>query len=309
MVLLIEMTDEDPNTWVRSLQARVPGLDIRIWPEVGAEEDIELVLVSHHEHGDLRHYPNLKVILNLGAGVDHVFEDPDLPDGVPITRIVDPDLSDQMSAHAACAVLYFNRHIAGYVELQRERRWQPLPFEEVELTCIGVMGIGVIGGDTARKVKALGFDVLGWSRSEKELEGIRCFHGPDGLRAFLGESNMIICVLPLTAETRGIINKDTLGQLPRGAYVINVARGGHVVDADLLAALDSGQIAGAALDVFHTEPLPPDHPYWVHPKVLVTPHMAGEINPRTASLQLAENIDRVRKGQPLLNVVDPKVGY
>ena len=169
--------------------------------------------------------------------------------------------------------------------------------------------LGTIGQDTARKFAALGFPTAGWSRTPKSLPGIESFHGPDGLAKFLARTDILVAVLPLTRETHGILNARNLAALPKGAYLINMARGGHVVDADLLAALDSGHLSGAALDVFNTEPLPADHPYWTHPKVYVTPHVAGSTNPRTAAPGVIENIKRLRAGQPLINTVDPKTGY
>jgi len=171
------------------------------------------------------------------------------------------------------------------------------------------MGLGTIGQDTAAKFAALGFPTAGWSRTAKTLPGIETFHGADGLAAFLARTDILVAVVPLTRETQGILNAKTFAALPKGAYLINMARGAHVVDADLLAALDSGHLSGAALDVFNTEPLPADHPYWTHPKVYVTPHVAGSTNPRTAAPGVIENIKRLRAGQPLINTVDPKTGY
>ncbi len=287
----------------------LPDMEFRVWPDVGEVADIEYAIVWRPHLGDLRRYPNLKVILSQGAGVDHIFLDPDLPEGVPIARIVDPDLASQMSEYVLYAALHFHRNMPVYEALRRERRWDTIPKPETRHRRVGIMGLGVIGGDAARKLAALGFDVLGWCMPPGGCDGVGVFHGAEGLGPFLAETEILACVLPLTDETRGIINKDTLAGLPAGAAVINVARGGHVVDADLLAALDSGHIVGAALDVFNEEPLPTDHPYWDHPKVLMTPHIAGQPYANILTVQIVENIRRARDGAPLLNLVDPAVGF
>jgi glyoxylate/hydroxypyruvate reductase A len=172
-----------------------------------------------------------------------------------------------------------------------------------------VLGLGAIGGDTAAKLASLGFQVAGWSRTPKALEGIESFHGEAGFLPFLQRTDILVCLLPLTPETTGVLDARAFAALPAGAYVINLARGGHVVEEDLLAAIDGGHLAGATLDVFQTEPLPNGHPFWAHPKVHVTPHIAGLTNPRTSAAQVIENIRRVRAGQPPLNLVDAARGY
>ncbi|MGH6953325.1 MAG: 2-hydroxyacid dehydrogenase [Alphaproteobacteria bacterium] len=307
--LLFKSTYDDSSHWGRVLGTHVPGLEVRVWPEVGRVEDIAYALVWKPEHGDLKRYPNLKVILSLGAGVDHVFEDPELPRGVPVARIVDLDLAAQLSEYVLYGVLHFHRKMPAYLENQRRREWGK-PGRAVARQCrVGVMGLGVIGGDAARKLAALDFDVRGWSRTEKRIEGIKCFHGSDQLAPFLRETDILVCVLPLTRATNGIINAKTLALLPRGAHLINIARGAHIVDDDLLAALDSGQIAGALLDVFRAEPVPREHRFWTHPKVIITPHIAGDPNPDTAAEQVADNILRARAGRPLANVVNAAAEY
>ena len=309
MAILFQCLMDDPEPWRKALAEHLPDMEFRVWPDVGDVADIEYAIVWRPRPGDLRRYPNLKVILSQGAGVDHIFLDPDLPEGVPIARIVDPDLAAQLSEYVLYTVLHFHRDMPGYAALRRERRWDVIAKPETRHRRVGVMGLGVIGGDAARKLVALGFDVLGWCMPPGGCEGVRVFHGAEGLGPFLSEAEILVCVLPLTDATRGIVNKDTLLALPPGAAVINVARGGHVVDADLLAALDSGHIAGAALDVFNEEPLPSGHPYWGHPKVLMTPHVAGQPRANILTVQIVENIRRARDGLPLLNRVDPAVGF
>jgi len=214
-----------------------------------------------------------------------------------------------MSEYAIYWALRHHRDIDKYAESQRARQWKPLDFVDTIHRRIGVMGLGTIGQDTAGKFAALGFPTAGWSRTAKSLPGIETFHGKDGFATFLARTDILVDVLPLTRDTRGILDAAAFAQLPKGAYFINMARGGHVVDEALLAALDSGHLAGAALDVFNTEPLPTDHRYWTHPRVHVTPHIAGATNPRTASPGIIENIKRLRSGRALINRVDPKTGY
>jgi len=221
-VLLFKSTYDDSTHWGRVLRTQVPGLEVRVWPEVGRVEDVAYALVWKPEHGDLKRYPNLKVILSLGAGVDHVFEDPELPRGVPVARIVDLDLAAQMSEYVLYGVLHFHRKMPAYIENQRRREWGK-PGRAVARQCrVGVMGMGVIGGDAAHKLAALDFDVRGWSRTEKRIEGIKCFHGPDQLASFLGETDILVCVLPLTRATNGIINAKMLSLLPRGDERLDV---------------------------------------------------------------------------------------
>jgi glyoxylate/hydroxypyruvate reductase len=228
---------------------------------------------------------------------------------VPITRIMDDGLVGQMSEYALYWGLWHHRDIEKYAASQRAKKWKPEEFIDTIHRRIGVMGLGTIGQDTAKKFAALGFPTAGWSRTAKTLPGIETFHGTDGFAKFLARTDILVAVLPLTRETRGILNAKAFATLPKGAYLINMARGAHVVDEDLLAALASGHLSGAALDVFNTEPLPADHPYWTHPKVHVTPHIAGATNPRTASPGVVENIKRLRAGQPLIHTVDVKSGY
>ena len=302
--------DTDGKAWRQVLSAGLGAIDFRTIGEgLGRTDDIEVALAWKPDRGLLATLRNLKLIVSLGMGVDHLLADDRLPEGVPIVRIMDDGLIGQMSEYAIFWALRHHRDIDKYAESQRARKWQPLDFVDTLHRRVGVMGLGTIGQDTARKFAALGFPTAGWSRTQKTLPGIETFHGADGFARFLAQSDILVDVLPLTRETRGILNAKAFAALPRGCFFINMARGGHVVDADLLAALDSGHLAGAVLDVFNQEPLPADHPYWTHLKVTVTPHIAGATNPRTASPGVIDNIKRLRSGQPLIHTVDPKTGY
>ena len=302
--------DTDGKHWKKVLEAGLGPIDYRTLGEgLGRADDIEVALAWKPDRGLLASLKNLKLIVSLGMGVDHLLADDKLPEGVPIVRIMDDGLIGQMSEYAIFWALRHHRDIDKYAAHQRAKSWKPLDFVDTIHRHIGVMGLGTIGQDTARKFAALGFPTAGWSRTAKTLPGIETFHGADGFKKFLARSDILVDVLPLTRDTRGLLDAKAFGRLPKGAFFINMARGGHVVDADLLAALDSGQLSGAVLDVFNSEPLSSDHPYWTHPRVHVTPHIAGATNPRTASPGVIENIKRLRDGRELIHRVDAKTGY
>jgi len=307
--VLFASSADNPAAWRAAIESRLPGVDFRVWPETGDPADIDAAIVWRYRPGILQAFPNLRLICSLGAGVDHILGDPDLPEGVPFCRIVDPDLTAGMSEYVVLAVLRYHRQLPEYEASQRARQWRKLRRPDTRTRRIGILGMGVLGQDAATKLRLFGFPVAGWSRRPKAVDGVEMFAGDEGLTPFLARSDMLVCLLPLTPATTGIIGARLLASLPPGAFVINAARGGHVVDADLLAALDSGHVAGATLDVFVPEPLPAEHPYWTHPKVTITPHVASLTNPETAADQIAENIRRRRSGQPLLNQVDRKAGY
>ena len=302
--------DTDGKRWKKVLETGLGPIDYRTIGEgLGETRDIEVALAWKPDRGLLATLKNLKLIVSLGMGVDHLLADDQLPAGVPIVRIMDDGLVGQMSEYAIFWALRHHRDIDKYAASQRAKSWKPLDFVDTLHRRIGIMGLGTIGQDTAKKFAMLGFPTAGWSRTAKTLPGIETYHGTDGFARFLARTDILVDVLPLTRETRGILGTKAFAQLPKGALFINMARGGHVVDGDLLAALDSGHLSGAVLDVFNTEPLPSDHPYWIHSKVQVTPHIAGATNPRTASPGVIENIKRLRAGQPLIHTVDPKTGY
>lgn len=301
--------DTDGVHWKKVLEAGLGPVDFRPLDALGDKKDIEIVLAWKPPAGLIASFPNVKLIVSLGMGVDHLLADDRLPAGVPIVRIMDEGLVGQMSEYAIYWALRHHREIDRYAASQRARQWKPEDFVDTIDRRVGVMGLGSIGQDTAAKFAALGFPTAGWSRTARTLPGIETFHGADGFQRFLARTDILVDVLPLTRDTRNLLDAKAFATLPKGAYLINMARGGHVVDEALLAALESGQVSGAALDVFNVEPLPADHPYWTHPKVHVTPHIAGATNPRTASPGVIDNIKRLRAGQPLQHTVDPKTGY
>jgi glyoxylate/hydroxypyruvate reductase A len=295
--------------WRRRLKALDPAIEFRVWPDTGPVDKVDFILAWMTEPGDLKRYKNAKAIFWLGAGVDHLMKDKELPRHLPIVRLVDPGLTAGMSEYVILHVLRYHRRLPEQEALQRECHWRKLEYPLAKDRRIGIMGLGVLGRDAAAKLAPFGFDLAGWSRSPKRIADVATFHGEAGLAEFLKRTEIVVCLLPLTPATAGIINRDTLAQLPRGACVINAARGGHVVDADLIAALDSSHVAHATLDVFHREPLPADHPFWRHPRITVTPHVASVTIAETAVQVVHDGIKAVQAGRRPRNTVDLSKGY
>jgi glyoxylate/hydroxypyruvate reductase len=309
MALLFRSTVDSAARWQAQLARLTQQLEIRVWPEIGNPMEIDYALVWRPEPGFLASLPSLKLILSLGAGVDHLLGDPQLPRHIPIVRLVDPHMTDAMSEYVVLQVLRLHRRDLEYRAQQEAGIWRELDQQNAAARRVGILGLGELGQDAAKKLKALGFDVAGWSRSEKNLGGIASYAGATGFAPLLSRSEILICLLPLTTETEGILNANTLALLPKGAALVNAARGAHLVEEDLLAALASGQISAAVLDVFRQEPLPAGHPFWRHPRVIITPHVAAFTNPVTAAPIILDNIRRFEDGRPLLNQVDLARGY
>lgn len=309
MALLMRTTSDRGPWWRDEFKKALPDLDFRLHPEIGKVEEIDYALVWDPPPGLLASLPGLKAIFSLGAGVDHLFKDPQLPRHLPIIRMIDPRLTAQMVEYAVLYTLRFHRQIPAYEALMRARDWKELPLKQTGERRVGVMGLGEIGGAVAQAMVGLGFDVAGWSRRPRDIAGVKSFAGAEGLAPFLARSDIVICVLPLTPDTADILNARAFAAMPRGSYVINIGRGRQLVEPDLVAALDGGQLAGAALDVFRTEPLPPDSPLRAHPGVLATPHIAAMTDPRSSVLQIVDNIKRMRAGQKPINTIDTQAGY
>jgi glyoxylate/hydroxypyruvate reductase A len=263
--------------------------------------------------GELAAFPNLRAIFNLGAGVDALIADKTLPE-VPLVRVVVDDLTDRMAEYVVLHVLMHHRQELYLRESQRVRRWAPKYQWPASAISVGMMGFGTLGANAAEILKRIGFRVAAWSRSEKRIEGVECFHGEAGLEAFLLRTDILVCLLPLTAGTRHILNRNVFAKLNRtspmgGPVLINAGRGGLQNEADLLACLDDGTLDAASLDVFSQEPLPADSPFWSHPKVVLTPHNAADTDPDEISKYVARQIERFEAGGKLENVVDRKRGY
>ncbi len=309
MAILFRSTPAATERWRPLLAALMPEHDIRYWPEIGDPAAIEYALVWQPQPGLLKGLPNLRLIFGLGAGIDHLLHDPELPRNVPIVRLVDPYMTDAMSEYVALSVLRLHRQDLDYLAQQRAGVWLEREQKNAAERPVGILGFGTLGRDAGRKLKALGFPVAGWSRRPTQVEGFATYAGAAGREALLAGSEILVCLLPLTAETAGILNAAAFARLPRGAGLVNAGRGGHLVEADLIPALDSGQLSGAALDVVKDEPLPPDHPFWRHKRIILTPHVAAETHPPTAAPIIREAIRRVAAGLPVANVVDLARGY
>lgn len=307
-VLVFKSEADNPGQWKRALERRMPELEVRVWPDIGDPDEAEYALLWKPPAELLSALAGARAIFSVGAGIDHLPMDR-LPPGVPVVRMVDPTLTEGMTEFVVFNVLRFHRNMHVYAQQQREQRWRLLDQVRPAQRTVGIMGMGVLGCAAARALLGLGFDVRGWSRSGRMPDGVQGYGGDSGLAEFLGVSGIVICLLPLTPATRHILRRETFERMPRGAFVINAARGGHLVEADLLAALDSGHIGAAALDVFETEPLPAGHPFWSHPKVFITPHAASLTNPETGAGQVVEGIRRLQRGEKLHNVIDPRRGY
>lgn len=292
--------------WLAGFRAALPGVDITEWAP-GAPQAEHAVVWSPPQQF-LDEQPALRGIFNTGAGVDALLK-LRLPPGARIVRLDDAGMSVQMAEFVCHAIVRNFREFDGYAADVAEGRWSyRKPRVRAEYP-VGIMGLGVLGERVARAVAQFDFPVNGWSRTPKQIDGVRTFHGMAALPDFLAASRFLVCLLPLTGDTRDILNRDTLGRLMPGGHVINVARGGHLVDDDLLALLDSGHLAGATLDVFRTEPLPAEHPFWRHPRIAVTPHTSARTLRDETIAQIAGKILAMERGEDLAGVVDPSKGY
>lgn len=309
MALLFISAVEDPEPYRREFARRLPGDEFRVWPDAGRREDVDFLLVWRPARGSMKGFPNLKAILNLGAGIDYVLKDPDLPREIPLVRLIDRGLTDGMVEFVLHAVLHFHRAFHLYRRFQEQKAWTEVPQVAAAARRIGILGFGHLGQAAARHLLALGFPVSGWSRTRKSVPGARSFAGVGELGDFLGQSDILVCLAPSTAETDGLLNAATLARLPKGAFLVNAGRGGLAIEADVLAALSTGQLAGAWLDVFRREPLPPESPFWTHPHVVVTPHVAAITLPGPAAEEVADNIRRIRAGLAPNGLVDKARGY
>lgn len=314
MALLIAFQGISPDSFVSLLREYKPDIDVRVWPDTGDVEDIKYLLAWKPPQEAMTACPNLEAIFSIGAGVDHILGLKDIPD-VPLVRFVDPNLTMRMSEYVCLNVLMHHRRILDYRQHQARKEWQNWSQQPgANEVRVGVMGLGVLGQDAAKKLVMLGYQVAGWSRSRKLVEGIECFSGEEGMDAFLARTDILVSLLPFTPDTKAMLDaalfarlaKD--GQLP-GPVLINAGRGGSQVEADILAALESGDLWAASLDVFEEEPLPSSSALWTHPRVIVTPHNASISDNRAVCRYVLAQLERQKNGQPLENIVDAKRGY
>ncbi|MDC1386443.1 glyoxylate/hydroxypyruvate reductase A [Candidatus Thioglobus sp.] len=312
MSIVLASTDfwEDMEVWSNGLQKAMPGMDIKVYPDDGDVNEVEFAVVWKHPRGILKKYPNLKAILSLGAGVDHIISDPDLPEGLPIIRLVDKKLTHEMCLHALHWVLHFHSDQYLYRSQQLKRQWIQQSSIQTEDRTIGIMGLGNIGRSIGELLVTQSFNVIGWGANQKSsLTDIKYYYGQDQLSDFLGRTNILINVLPLTSDTTNIITKKELRLLPKNSFIINIGRGGIINEEDLLTLLNDRHIKAAALDVFTQEPLPENNSLWDHPSVYITPHIAGQSNPNSAGQTISENIYRIQKGELPYPIYSRTNGY
>jgi len=291
------------------MQSLLPGWKIVAMDAVINPHTIHYAVVWQPRLGDIAKFPNLKAVVSVGAGIDHVLEDAELPKGLPIIRTVGQDLTQRMQEYVALHVLRHHRDMPRQLQAQADGDWHSIVAPVAPNRVVGVMGLGNLGAAAARLLSQIGFATRGWSKSPKTIDGIETFTGKEGLLPFLNGCQILVNLLPLTSATTGILNADLFAELPVGACVINCARGPHLVDDDLMSALDTGHIKQATLDVFHAEPLPNEHPFWTHPAITLTPHIASRIDAETGASLIAENLKIFQKTGTCPDVVDAVRGY
>ena len=304
----------DGQAWANHMREAMPTRSIRVWPEMGDISGVHYVAAWLPPVNVVKSLPNLKVIFSLGAGVDAILSDPSLPDDKPIVRVNDPDLTMRMSEHVVMQVLMHHRQQRRIEANQTAKIWEPFPQHAASALRVGVMGLGVLGTDAARKISIMGFPTAGWSRTPKTVDGVECFAGSEELDAFLARTDVLVCLLPATADTDSILNRTLIKKMSRNGpfgapILINAGRGRQQVEADILDSLDAGELHAASLDVFRSEPLAADSPFWTRPKVFFTPHSAADSDPATICKYVAKQIERYELDGTLENLVDRARGY
>jgi glyoxylate/hydroxypyruvate reductase A len=294
--------------WAEVFAQRAPALPFRIWPDVGDPADVHYLAAWEPPADIATRFPNLKLLFSSGAGVDQ-FDFSVLPAELPVVRMVEPGIINGMVEYVTHAVLDLHRDMPAYRRQQQQGQWQPLPVRPAAERRVGVLGLGSLGQAVLASLQRFGFDCAGWSRSRHAIEGVDCLAGPAELDHFLARTDILVCLLPLTDATRGFLGTPLFSKLPRGAQLVHVGRGAQLVTDDLLAALDSGRLAEAVLDVTDPEPLPAGHALWAHPRVRITPHIASMTQPHSAAAVVLDNLQRFQRGEPLLGLVDRIRGY
>jgi glyoxylate/hydroxypyruvate reductase A len=309
MSILLIFENKNPEPWKKTLEAKLPNITIEIYPDVTDVATVDFVICWKPKKNILKQFPNIKIIQSVGASIDHITNSQIINKNEIITRIIDKKLSDDMWEFLVTIVLMQLKNNNTYMQQQKSKKWKQHDYQSINNTTICILGLGNIGGHVAQKFSQLGFKVKGWSNSRKDISKVDSFCGKDELHTSISNSNFLINLLPLTDETRDILNKNTLQKLEPNAFLINVGRGEHLIETDLIELLDSSLLSGAFLDVFRQEPLPRNHPFWKHPKIHITPHVASLTNIENTTNQIVDNYYRFLNHEKLLNTVSLKKGY
>jgi len=310
MRILLHRADGKTEPWIKDFTKFLPEAEFEIWHAGETSQPCDYAVVWSPPEAMLPELAQVKAIFNTGAGVDALLRFGDaIPSQVPIIRLGDAGMAVQMAEYVTYSVLRYFRRFDEYEEQARAGHWAPLPQHAKVDFSIGVLGMGVLGTRVLEALAPFGFPLRGWSRGEKTMPGVQCYHGADGLDTFLRGSRVLVCMLPLTPETSNLVDRTNMGKLPAGAFIINVARGAHLAEPDLLSLIKSGHIAAATLDVFRNEPLPAQHPFWQEPRITITPHISALTLRRESVQQIAEKIRKLEQGEPVADVVDRNQGY
>jgi glyoxylate/hydroxypyruvate reductase len=309
MSIVLIFNNKDPKPWAQYLTKKLPETAISIYPEVENPEAVTFAVCWKADKNVLQQFPNLGVIQSVGASIDHITRNQTVLNNQIVTRIVDENLSHDMWEFVLAAVMSNLKNLSLYGRQKEEKYWLPTGYGSIKNTTISILGLGQIGALVAKKFADLGFVVKGWSTSPKNIPNVACFSGQNALNPFLADTDFLINILPLTADTERFLDKNVLKQVKKGCFLINVGRGEHLVEPDLVELLETGHLSGALLDVFSVEPLPQDHVFWTHPKIQITPHVASLTNVASATTLIAENYKRFKSGEGLLHVVSIEKGY
>lgn len=296
MAILLNYQGHDSSEWAEVFAQLLPTIPVYTYPDIPNPQEVHYAVIWHHPHGDLGRYPNLRAVMNMGAGTDHLDADPALPD-VPIVRLVDPDVGNDMAQYAVYWAMHFHRRFEDYRRQAKQAKWRGHEVARTAEYRVSVLGLGLIGAEIAERFAISGFKAQGWSRSRHDIASVDTYSGKGGLKQILANTDVLVNCLPLNAETKHLLNTDTLSQLPVGSFLINVSRGAVIDDKALVEKLNSGHIAGAALDTFAVEPLPANSPYWRYDNVYVTPHISGSTFAKSAAKPIADNILRIERGE------------
>ncbi|NBB10303.1 glyoxylate/hydroxypyruvate reductase A [Pseudomonas sp. SLFW] len=308
MSFVYKAEPERGEEWRALFRQLAPDMPFYVWPETGPAHEVRYLAVWEPPDRLMERFPSLELLFSVGAGVDQL-EGAGIPEHIPVVRMTEPGIAQDMAEYVTLAVLALHRDWPVYLERQRQKVWQEQRNVPASRRRVGVLGLGMLGRQALRQLQPFGFPLAGWSRSGGEIEGVEVFAGEAQLSAFLARTDILVCLLPLTDQTRGLLNRQLFAQLPEGAALVNVGRGAQLVNDDLLTALEEGQLRGAVLDVCDPEPLPEDHPFWYDPRIVITPHVASMSRPETAAATVLEVIAQHRAGLPLTGLVDRRKGY